>query len=66
MKKVSIGASFLLFSVSVFACDPFGWTLVKKGQLSAFETVCTYSKNGYTINRVVSNNFCPMDPCSKY
>ena len=66
MKKVFIPIVSMLISFSAFACDPIGWRLVKQGQLSALETVCTYEKNGYTTNIVVKASFCPLNPCSRY
>ena len=65
MKKIIVGV-LLAASVGVaYACEPWGWVLVRQGQLSATETVCTYEKNGYQTSIVVSNAVCPLSPCSK-
>jgi hypothetical protein len=62
MKKLVWIAIALTFSTSTYACSPFGWVLVKQGNLSIGETVCTYEKNGYQVNIVVKG-FCPLTPC---
>ncbi len=64
MKKVILILLTISFSGYVYACDPFGWMLVKQGSLSISERVCTYEKNGYQMSIVV-NGFCPMNPCQR-
>lgn len=62
MKKVSWVVLLLALSTNVYACNPFGWVLVKQGSLGIGETVCTYEKNGYQVSIVVKG-FCPFNPC---
>ena len=58
----AVDQSVKQYSDRSFACNSFGWTLVKQGQLSIGETVCTYEKNGYQVSIVVKG-FCPFHPC---
>ncbi len=62
MKIFATIAMLLALVSNAYACNPFGWVLVKQGSLGIGETVCTYEKNGYQVSIIVKG-FCPLNPC---